>query len=99
VAQRARLTELAAHYNLLTMYCYSTLVVDFADLMAHDVSYPDVIRRAASYVDRILKGAKASHLPVEQLIKFEFSINLTTAKTLNLTIPPGVLAIVDKVIE
>jgi putative tryptophan/tyrosine transport system substrate-binding protein len=97
-AQRARVTELAARYKLPAMYCYSN-VVDFGGLMAYDVSYPDVIRRAASYVDRILKGAKASHLPVEQPIKFEFSINLTTAKTLNLTIPPGVLAIVDKVIE
>jgi putative tryptophan/tyrosine transport system substrate-binding protein len=97
-AQRARVTELAARYKLPAMYCYSN-VVDIGGLMAYDVSYPDVIRRAASYVDRILKGAKASDLPVEQPIKFEFSINLTTAKTLNLTIPPGVLAIADKVIE
>jgi ABC-type uncharacterized transport system substrate-binding protein len=82
-AQGARVTELAARYNLPAMYCYSN-VVDLGGLMAYDVSYPEVIRRAASYVDRILKGAKASHLPVEQPIKFEFSINLTTAKTLNL---------------
>jgi putative ABC transport system substrate-binding protein len=98
-AQGPRVTDLAARYKLPAMYCYSTLVVDFGGLMAYDVSYPDVIRRAASYVDRILKGAKASNLPVEQPIKFEFSINLKTAKTLDLTIPPGVLAIVDKVIE
>jgi putative tryptophan/tyrosine transport system substrate-binding protein len=99
VAQRGRVTELAARYKLPAMYCYSTPVVDFGGLMAYDVSYPDVIRRAASYVDRILKGAKASDLPVEQPIKFEFSINLKTAKTLGLTIPPGVLVIADKVIE
>jgi putative ABC transport system substrate-binding protein len=99
VAQRARVTELAARYKLPAMYCYSTHVVDYGGLMAYDVSYPDLIRRAASYVDRILKGAKASNLPVEQPIKFEFSINLRTAKMLNLTIPPGVLAIADKVIE
>ena len=98
VAQRARVTELAARYRLPAMYCYSN-VVDLGGLMAYDVSYPDVIRRAASYVDRILKGAKASALPVEQPIKFEFSINLKTANTLGLTIPPGVLAIADKVIE
>ena len=99
VAQRARLAELAARYKLPAMYCYSTNVADFGGLMAYDVSYPDVIRRAASYVDRILKGGKASALPVEQPIKFEFSINLKTAKTLGLTIPAGVLAIADKVIE
>jgi len=99
VAQGARVTELAAQYKLPAMYCYSTPVASFGGLMAYDVSYPDVIRRAASYVDRILKGAKASDLPVEQPIKFEFSINLKTAQTLGLTIPPGVLAIADKVIE
>ena len=98
-AQGSRVTELAARYKLPAMYCYSTHVVDFGGLMAYDVSYPDLIRRAASYVDRILKGAKASNLPVEQPIKFEFSINLKTAQTLGLTIPPGVLAIADKVIE
>jgi putative ABC transport system substrate-binding protein len=99
VTQRARLTELAARYKLPAMYSYSTNVVDAGGLMAYDVSYPDVIRRAASYVDRILKGAKPSDLPIEQPTKFEFSINLKTAKTLGLTIPSGVLAIADKVIE
>jgi putative ABC transport system substrate-binding protein len=63
VAQGGRVTELAARYNLPAMYCYSK-VVDLGDLMAYDVSYPDVIRRAA-YVDRILKGVKVSDLPVE----------------------------------
>jgi putative ABC transport system substrate-binding protein len=98
-AQGAQVTELAARHKLPAMYCYSTHVTDFGGLMAYDVSYSDLIRRAASYVDRILKGAKPADLPVEQPIKFEFSINLKTAKTLGLAIPPGVLAIADKVIE
>jgi putative tryptophan/tyrosine transport system substrate-binding protein len=99
VAQRARVTELAARYKLPAMYCYSTHVVDYGGLMAYDVSYPDLIRRAASYVDRILKGAEPSDLPIQQPTKFEFSINLKTAKALGVTIPPGVLAIADEVIE
>jgi putative ABC transport system substrate-binding protein len=99
VAQRARVTELAARYKLPAMYCYSTHVVDYGGLMAYDVSYPDLIRRAASYVDRILKGAEPSDLPIQQPTKFEFSINLKTAKALGVTIPPGVLAIADAVIE
>jgi putative ABC transport system substrate-binding protein len=99
VAQRARVTELAARYKLPAMYCYSTHVVDYGGLMAYDVSYPDLIRRAASYVDRILKGAEPSDLPIQQPTKFEFSINLKTAKVLGVTIPPGVLAIADEVIE
>jgi putative tryptophan/tyrosine transport system substrate-binding protein len=99
VAERARVAELAARYKLPAMYSFSTPVVDSGGLMAYDVSYPDLIRRAARYVDRILKGTKASDLPVEQPSKFELSINLKTAKTLGLAIPPGVLAIADKVIE
>ena len=99
VAQRARVTELAARYKIPAMYCYSRHVIDAGGLMAYEASYSDVIRRAASYVDRVLKGAKASDLPVGLPIEFEFSINLATAKALGLTIPPAVLAITDKVIE
>ena len=96
--QHCRIFRTAHFSHHSRRYCYSTHVVDFGGL-AYDVSYPDVIRRAASYVDRILKGAKASDLPVEQPVKFEFSINLKMAKTLGLIIPPGVLAIADEVIE
>jgi putative ABC transport system substrate-binding protein len=67
--------------------------------MAYDINYSDLQRRAATYVDRILKGAKPSDLPVQQPTKFEFVINLKTAKTLGLTFPPGLLAITDEVIE
>ena len=99
VVHRARLAELAARYRLPAMYCYSAHVVDAGGLMAYDTNYPDLQRRAATYVDRILKAAKPSDLPVQQPTKFEFVINLKTAKTLGLTFPPGLLAIADEVIE
>jgi putative ABC transport system substrate-binding protein len=99
VAQRTRVTELAARYKIPAMYCYSRHVIDAGGLMAYEASYSDVIRRAASYVDRVLKGATASDLPVGLPTEFEFTINLKTARTLGLTIPPAVLALTDKVVE
>jgi putative ABC transport system substrate-binding protein len=99
VVHRARITELAARYRLPAIYPYSIQAVDAGGLMAYDVNTTELFRRAATYVDMILKGAKPSDLPVQQPTKFEFIINLKTAKVLGLTFPPGLLAIADKVIE
>ena len=97
-AYTARITSLANKSRLPAMYGLREDAVA-GGLMAYGPKYADLYRRAASYVDKILKGAKPADLPVEQPTKFNFVINLKTANTLGLTIPPGVLAIADEVIE
>ena len=98
VVQRKRVVELAAQHRMPGMYPYR-LVVDAGGLMAYDSYTSDLQARAATYVDKILKGAKPADLPVEQPTKFELIINLKTAKALGLTIPQSVLQRADQVIE
>jgi putative ABC transport system substrate-binding protein len=97
-ANRRLLIDLAARYRLPAMYEFRESVHD-GGLMSYGVSLPDMYRRAASYVDRILKGAKPGDLPIEQPSKFDLVINLKTAKALGLTIPPSVMTRADQVIE
>ncbi len=95
---RARIAEFASKNRLPSMYPHREYA-ESGGLMAYGVDLRDNYRRAASYVDKILKGAKPGDLPVEQPTKFELVINLKTAKALGLTIPPLLLARADQVIE
>ena len=98
VGQTKRIVELALKNRLPTIYNDRDFV-DAGGLMSYGPNMSDLFRRAAVYVDKILKGAKPADLPVEQPTKFEFIINLKTAKQIGLTIPPNVLARADKVIK
>jgi putative ABC transport system substrate-binding protein len=85
--------------NRLPCMCEGSDSVEAGGLMSYSTSDTESFRRAATYVDKILKGAKPAHLPVEQPTKFELMINLKTAKQIGLTIPPSVLARADRVIR
>src|SRR5262249_37448142 len=95
---RKEIVELAIKSRLRVMHSLAE-DVRAGGLIFYGVSSPDLDRRAATYVDKILKGAKPADLPVEQPTKFEFVINLKTAKQIGLTIPPNVLARADRVIK
>jgi putative ABC transport system substrate-binding protein len=98
-AERAQVTELAARHNLPAIYPYAAFATDSGGLMAYEVTDRDLHISAAMYVDRILKGARPSDLPIQQPTKFRLVINLKTAKALGLDIPPQLLARADEVIE
>jgi len=97
-AERKRIVELAAQYRLPAIY-FSKDFVDEGGLMSYGVDFDNLYRRAAVYVDKILKGAKPADLPVQQATKFEFIINLKAAKQIGLTIPNRVLERANKIIK
>jgi ABC-type uncharacterized transport system substrate-binding protein len=98
IAYRVRIAELSARAKLPAVYAFK-LHIEAGGLMSYGQDLPDMYRRAATYVDKILRGANPAYLPVEQATKFELVINLKTARALGLTIPPSLLARADQVIE
>jgi putative ABC transport system substrate-binding protein len=98
VTHYSTIIELAATHNVPAMYG-TGIFARAGGLMALSANYPDLLRRTAILIDRILKGAKPADLPVEQPTKFEFVINLKTAKALGLTIPPSLLLRAEQVID
>ena len=92
------ITDLAARFRLPAIYPYRFFVAD-GGLVSYGIDNHDLWRKAAGYVDRILKGAKPAELPVQEPTKFELAINLNAARALDLTVPPALLARADEVIE
>jgi putative tryptophan/tyrosine transport system substrate-binding protein len=97
-SQRKLIVDLTAREKLPAIYAFRDFSAE-GGLVSYGPDVPDQFRRAASYVDRVFRGEKPADLPVQQPTKFEFVINLKTAKALGLTIPPSVLALADEVIE
>jgi len=97
LAERARIAQLAIKRRLPTL-CFAPQYVESGCLMSYSASFPDLWRRAAYFVDRILKGAKPGDLPVEQPTKFRLVINHKTAKALHIAMPPSLMALADEVI-
>ena len=97
-AERKRIVELAGKYRLPAIY-FQKEFVDEGGLMSYGADYDDLYRKAAHYVDKILKGAKPADLPVQQATKFEFVINLKAAKQIGLTLSPEFLSRANRVIK
>jgi ABC-type uncharacterized transport system substrate-binding protein len=97
-AERRRIVDLAAKYRLPSM-AMGREFAELGGLISYGASIPGLFRRCATYVDKIIKGAKPADLPVEQPTKFDLVINIKTAKALGLDIPPSLLARADEVIE
>jgi putative ABC transport system substrate-binding protein len=95
---RHRLASLAAKHRLPAMF-WNRPLVETGGLMSYGPHFADLARRAAHYVDRVLKGAQPADLPVEQPTKFELVINVKTARALRLTMPPALLLRADRVVE
>jgi putative ABC transport system substrate-binding protein len=95
---RKRILDFAAVHRIPAMYEFGYLVRE-GGLMSYGVNFDDIFRRAAVYVDRILKGAKPADLPVEQPTRYYLVLNVKTAKTLGLTIPPSLLLRADELIQ
>ena len=95
---RQSIIAATARYRLAAVYPFRVFTVS-GGLISYGVDVPDLYKRAASYVDRILRGAKAAELPVQEPTKYELTINLKTAKALGLMVPPTLLARADEVIE
>jgi putative ABC transport system substrate-binding protein len=98
ISLRETIIASAAQYRLPAIYAYQFFAAS-GGLLAYGVDTIDLFRRAASYVDRILKGAKAGELPIQQPTKYELVINLKTAKALGLAVPQSLLTAADEVIE
>jgi putative ABC transport system substrate-binding protein len=95
---RKLVIESAARYRMPGIYGYRNFVAD-GGLISYGIDFPEVYRQAAGYVDRILRGDRPQDLPVQRPTKFEFAVNLKTAKALNFVVPPTVLALADEVFE